>query len=264
MKFVIRAYKAYSESAHALAEKLGCKVLKDRNSTFRYNPRRHTVINWGGGHVSHGVPANRFVNNPERTAVCTNKLRFFETITAVNDINPNLFTPIPPFTTVKVVAQQWLDAGIKVCSRQSLTGNSGEGLAIHRRGDVLPDAPLYVKYVKKTDEYRVHVFSYDHGEIQTRVVKKKLKRDAPTDRNKLIRNHENGYIFSADVGEVPACVITAATKAVDAMLLDFGAVDVGYDANTGTCMVYEVNTAPGIEGSTVDWYAEQFKKLLGE
>ena len=51
----------------------------------------------------------------------------------------------------------------------------------------------------------------------------------------------------------------AATNAIDAIGLDFGAVDVGYDEKTNTCVVYEINTAPGIEGSTVDWYAERFK-----
>jgi hypothetical protein len=49
---------------------------------------------------------------------------------------------------------------------------------------------------------------------------------------------------------------------VHALGLDFGGVDVGYHAPTGTCAVYEVNTAPGQEGSTPLYYLEGFKKLI--
>ena len=255
MKFVIRAYKSYSESAHALADKLGCKVLRDRGSTFRYNPRRHKVINWGGSLPSHGIPSGDFINISNNVAVAVNKLHFFELADTFENV------PIPPYTTNKQVAQEWLNDGKKVCARASLTGNSGAGLIILRMGDQLPDVPLYVKYIPKTDEYRIHVVKVG-DDYHVRPVKKKLKHDAPVDRNKLIRNHENGYIFSADVGNVPLCVNVAAINAIKAMQLDFGAVDIGYNSKTGTCIVYEVNTAPGIEGSTVDWYAEQFRKLV--
>lgn len=263
MKFVIRAYKAYSESARLLADKLGAIIVKDHGSKFRYSPRRHIVINWGGSQESHGVRNDQFINDPRCTKNCINKLRFFQYISAGHD-NALHNVPIPKWTTDKAVAQQWLDSGKKVCARASLTGNSGEGLTIHRTGDDLPNVPLYVQYVPKTAEYRVHVFNLVQDEFIQRVVKKKLKRDAPADRNKLIRNHENGYIFSADVGIVPDCVMIAANAAINAVGLEFGAVDIGYDEKTNTCIVYEVNTAPGIEGSTVDWYADNFKKLIGE
>jgi len=259
MKFAIRAYKSYSESARALADKLGCKVLRDRGSTFRYNPRRHKVINWGGSVNSHGVSNLEFINPPSNTAMSTDKLRFFRAIESSNDVNE--LVPIPPYTTNKQVAQEWLNDGKKVCARASLTGNSGAGLSILRMGDQLPDVPLYVKYIPKTDEYRIHVVKV-RDEYNTRVVKKKLKHDAPANRNKLIRNHENGYIFSANVDNIPLCVNVAAINAIKAMQLDFGAVDIGYNSKTDTCIVYEVNTAPGIEGTTVDWYAEQFGKLI--
>lgn len=263
MKFVIRAYKSYSEGARLLADKLGAIILKDRGSKFKYNPNRHTVINWGGSHESHGVPNRMFINFPTCVANAANKLHFFQAMFAYNDEHDDRTVPIPLFTTDKQVAQRWLNEGKKVCARATLTGNSGAGLTIHRRGDELPNVPMYVMYVPKTAEYRVHIFqSLDGAEYFTRVVKKKLKHDAPADRNKLIRNHENGYVFSLDTGPVPLCVNVAAMNALKASGLHFGAVDIGYNEKTGTCIVYEINTAPGIEGSTVDWYAEQFRKLV--
>lgn len=259
MKFVIRAYKAYSEGARLLADKLGAIIVKDRGSKFKYNPNRHTVINWGGSHESHGIRGDFFINPVRYVKIASNKLHFFQAMFANNDEHVDHYVPIPLFTTDKLVAQQWLNSGKKVCARATLTGNSGAGLTVHRLGDVLPDVPMYVMYVPKTAEYRVHIFNHFGGEYDTRVVKKKLKHDAPADRNKFIRNHENGYVFSLDTGPLPECVITAAKNALILSDLHFGAVDIGYNEKTNTCVVYEINTAPGIEGSTVDWYAERFK-----
>jgi len=54
-----------------------------------------------------------------------------------------------------------------------------------------------------------------------------------------------------------------AAKAVSALGLDFGAVDIGIVAS-GKAAVIEVNTAPGLEGSTVDAYVKQIIKLHNE
>ncbi|MDT9694122.1 hypothetical protein Q5762_38495, partial [Streptomyces sp. P9(2023)] len=63
----------------------------------------------------------------------------------------------PMFTTSKEEAQGWLDEGTIVVARTMLRGHSGAGIVLHSGDDELVDAPLYVKYVKKTQEYRVHV-----------------------------------------------------------------------------------------------------------
>ena len=40
--------------------------------------------------------------------------------------------------------------------RHRLQGSGGEGIELVKTGE-LPDAPLYVRYIPKHDEYRVHV-----------------------------------------------------------------------------------------------------------
>ena len=49
----------------------------------------------------------------------------------------------------------------------------------------------------------------------------------------------------------------AAVKAVNSLGLDFGAVDICEDEE-GNPYVFEVNTAPGIEGTTVEKYHTAF------
>jgi D-alanine-D-alanine ligase-like ATP-grasp enzyme len=44
--------------------------------------------------------------------------------------------------------------------------------------------------------------------------------------------------------------------------LDFGAVDIIYNAKRNECYVLEVNTAPGLEGTTVEKYATKFASEL--
>ena len=54
---------------------------------------------------------------------------------------------------------------------------------------------------------------------------------------------------------------TIAVNAVKALGLDFGAVDIIYNEKENQYYVLEVNTAPGLEGTTLIKYAERFSKL---
>ncbi len=43
--------------------------------------------------------------------------------------------------------------------------------------------------------------------------------------------------------------------------LDFGAVDLGHHPEYGT-FIYEINTAPGLQGETVNDYADYFRSFM--
>ena len=45
-------------------------------------------------------------------------------------------------------------------------------------------------------------------------------------------------------------------RSVNLLGLDFGAVDIGHRLQDNKFFVFEINTAPGIEGSTLDKYAK--------
>jgi glutathione synthase/RimK-type ligase-like ATP-grasp enzyme len=54
-----------------------------------------------------------------------------------------------------------------------------------------------------------------------------------------------------------------ATLTIGALGLDFGAVDILRTPDE-VFKVIEVNTAPGVEGTTLQRYVDAFKKVIGE
>ena len=61
---------------------------------------------------------------------------------------------------------------------------------------------------------------------------------------------------------LPDDVTKQALLAVDGLGLDFGAVDVGWNQHYQEATVYEVNTAPGLTGTTLDKYTNAIRRLL--
>jgi glutathione synthase/RimK-type ligase-like ATP-grasp enzyme len=138
-----------------------------------------------------------------------------------------------------------------------LRGCGGRGIQLIDDVDNLPDCALYTRYVKKSDEYRIHIFM---GTII--FLQKKMLRNESVGNNFQIRNYANGWIFGSKNIAVPQDVVEQALLAVQALNLDFGAVDVGWQANSQKAFVYEVNTAPALEGTTLDLYSQQVRRLL--
>lgn len=245
----ILPYKLGSKSGKALAQALNVKRVRREKGKFtnRYN---HVILNWGSGSLPHfHRPGTQYINHPDKVNRAGNKLLAFK------DMKDK--ARIPEFTEDKEVAHAWLSDGITVVARTILRGHSGNGIHI-LDGDVqVPDAPLYVKYVKKADEYRVHVFRNKVIDVQ---MKKKRHEIDKEDVDFKVRNLAGGWVFCREGVEAPADVIAQAKAAVEALQLDFGAVDVGFNRYHDEAYVFEVNTACGLEGSTVDSYAKAIKE----
>src|SRR3546814_16818410 len=74
------------------------------------------------------------------------------------------------------------------------------------------DAPLYVVYEPKKQEYRVHVLNGKVVDVQ----RKARVKDFPDDKvNWKIRNHDNGFTYARDekLAEVPKKVLSDSIKA---------------------------------------------------
>lgn len=249
-RLFVRPYKGGSASAKTLADTLGAKRLKLEGSN--YKPRdTDVVINWGNSSPFRGA---NVLNQPAAIALASNKLRAFETMFAAG-------VPVPPFTVDAGDAAEWKT----ICVREKLTGHSGEGLTVVEAADFherLQRAPLFTKYIPKKDEYRIHVGKKADGSLVTIFKQRKARRhDVPdADVNWKIRNHANGFIFAHQDINVPGQVMAVAHSAVEALGLDFGAVDVIVNEKSGMAYVLEVNTACGLEGATVDAYANFFRE----
>jgi hypothetical protein len=258
MKVKIWPYKMGSKSARLLARTLGSLRLHTASRTYR--PRRtHVILNWGNSQEATWYEEALFrgvklLNHPEAVSVAANKLKTFRAFTENN-------VPHPAWTTSKDEAIQMIEDGHKVYCRQQLTGRSGSGIIVSETPEQLVPAPLYTKGVKVKDEYRVHIFN---GEVIDYVQKRKLSRESREARgvtvNPDIRNHSGGWIFAREGIVLPDLVRCAATNAVDSLALDFGAVDVCTDVEDNV-FVFEVNSAPGIEGTTLQKYVAAVRRL---
>lgn len=247
----IHPYKAGSESAKALANAIGAKRLRVKDSKFKAKAGR-IVINWGCSKLPPEVMKCRVINPPEAVATAANKLAAFE---AMLDK-----ARIPEFTDDLNEAKGWIAAGYTTVCRTILNGNSGAGIVLAEKEEELVKAPLYVKYVPKKQEYRIHVRNGEVVDVQ----RKARRKDTPDDQvNWKIRNHDNGFIFARTDVDCPEDVTTQAVEAVKAVGLDFGAVDVIFNDKEKRAYVLEINTAPGLSGTTLEGYAEAFLKLKG-
>lgn len=257
----INPYKAGSASAKVLSAELGAKRIKLEGSAFKGSPKK-TVINWGASEVSDEVGKCNIINHPKAVAVASNKLKFFMAIDRHNDDiydddgDESLLVNIPPFTTSRRNARSWSNNDSLVVERHKLTGNSGDGIRLVEPGNELEDAPLYVLYIPKRQEYRVHVANGMVVDLQ----RKARRRDvADEDINWRIRNHDNGFIFQRNDLVVPHSVSVQAINACKACGLDFGAVDIVFNEKQDKAYVLEINTAPGLAGSTLEGYVNRFK-----
>lgn len=251
----IYPYKLGSQSAKALRKGLS-SILNYRvklvRPNGRFRPRRDDiVINWGNSTHPNWKWGFTDINQPHYIQKASDKLSAFEAFKYAD-------VQTPDWTEDINEAQSWVNDGHTVIVRHVLNGHSGQGIEVVSEGE-LPHAPLYTKYKKKRAEYRVHVFQ---GEVIDTCQKKKLtEANRAGAVNTFIRNHTNGWIFCRD-GVVPCPRREElAVKAVQALGLDFGAVDIIYNEHENQYYVLEVNTAPGLEGTTLVKYVEAVAKL---
>lgn len=218
--------------------------LTESRSDFVSRPD-DIIINWGKSGYQENVTDGIILNKPNATRLAGDKIRTFEALRQHN-------ISIPEFTTDRSIASNWLNEGSIIVARTVLNGHSGRGIVIVEGDEELPHAPLYTKYIKKQHEYRVHVLG------DKTYVRQKRRREDCENPNWRIRSHNNGFIFAQNVSYIPEGIEDLSRSAINALGLDFGAVDIIFNESQNRCYVLEVNTAPGLEGSTSEYYADYF------
>lgn len=158
----------------------------------------------------------------------------------------------PEWTTDHSTARSWLvDRGAVVC-RTLLRGSEGRGIVVAETPEQLVQAPLYTRYIKKKKEFRVHVLNGEVIDVQ----EKRRKAEFDGERDARIRNVANGYVFCrGDIVE-PEQLRPLALAATAALGYGMGAVDIGFNERSNTCFVLEVNSTPGMEGTTLQKYSD--------
>lgn len=242
-------YKLYSEGARALATALDTICVKHDG---RYRPRANDlIINWGSSTVPNWYQQTEIeqtLNHPLNVAQAVNKLTTLQLLQR-NGV------PTPEWTTDYYTALRWWKIGEAIVERHNLKGSKGDGIRIINTDEVdeVTVAPLYTKLIQRAREYRVHVFDGQVIDLQQK------KRREGNDSDGTIKNLDNGWVFVRDdITPPPRSIFDVSIRAVQALGLDFGGVDVL--VKDGQCYVLEVNCAVGLEGSTINSYVNAINR----
>lgn len=253
-------YRMPSKSILELRRRMPVKVIRPENSQFRPT-RDKLVVNWGSSalplaEIQRGATV---LNVRSAVQLCANKERFF------NTIQDN--ARIPEWTNDAETARGWVRDGVLVVGREKLNGHSGEGIRFSDENlqGFFEDSKIFVKYVPKKDEFRVHIFRGRVIDVQQKRVRTTDEVGNEVDRTHLnyrVRSYKNGFVFARENVNAPEDVLTQAINAFNSIPnLDFGAVDVIWNRRRNEAYVLEINTAPGLEGTSADNYAREFIRI---
>lgn len=248
-KFFIYPWKQNSKSAIGLAEELDGKRVLRVGSSYAYKPD-HLLINWGCG----DCPYPDALNNKIMAVI--NKTKFLDRLAG---------TGLAPAYTTSLFEAKAL--GYPVFCRTLTEGCDGQGIVIADCEGQLVSAPLYVKGVNKTAEFRVHIGRYPDGTIE-------ILGGSPKEQKPIEASMQNvpadTRIWCGDTvyfgnfmktEQLPMPVQSVCQQAFEKFPeLTFVGFDVVYDSNTGTALIIEGNSAPMLTQSTRKAYGKFFRR----
>lgn len=164
------------------------------------------------------------------------------------------------FTESKDEAKKWIKQGKSVLCRVLLQGQEGHGIIIADKIKELVDAPVYVEYKEKTIEYRVNLYKGEF--VNHREKRRKIGFEEPEDGDDRIRNINNGYVYCLPRFNLPNKILLTAIRAAWVTDSDIVGVDIAYNRHTNEHFIIEVNSAPALEGTTVDGYVNEILKEI--
>ena len=261
----IYAYSPASNSAKLLAEKLGAKRIKHTNSKFK-GSRNKWVVVWGASRISNESVADnvykcKVFNSPRLASMTSDKIETFKFLSHHR-------VPSVEFTTNIRTASQWIVEGNKVVIRNLVESHSGRGIEIVDSVDDLHDAPLYTKYFPKKKEFRIHVSGRGLFYVQRKVIRKSYLEEVGADNvNWQIRNAANGFVFQRYGIDVPDAVKELADELKKSLISEFGrhfivCADVLYNEQMDKAVVCELNSAPGLDDTSAEIYANEIKEVI--
>lgn len=241
-----------------LAAQLPCNVTSGTSDSVKSTRGSRFVIPWGVPAVPQRwrQRAIAYSSPVSAVAACRDKRATFDLLDRGN-------VPTLEWEDIRGdTINHWLATDGKLVVRATATGQSGAGISIVRRGEAIPNAPLYTRYFRKQAEYRAHVAFGRVIHIQQKRRRNGAEQD---DEQALIRTHDNGYVFacndlSCDSRNYRQSLIDVAVNAASAVGAVHCAVDllVSHEQNNRV-LVCEINSSPGLEAeSTQNAWANAF------
>lgn len=241
----------YHAASEETGERLG-QYLGVPHGTSYDHGNYETVIRWGG---RQRIPADSSVDIVQPKQAIANASDKFNALQTLDDAGVN----IPRYTRDRDElgpnAEDYITYPALGRSQQHTQGNDIELIMQWRDAYLTDGNHHFVDYIPTELEYRVHVID---DEV-IKVHEKRLRREA--DNHPYIRNQETGWVFVNPREEEPDHQL--AIDAVDALDLDFGAVDIIRAEETGEEYVLEVNTAPSLDENNLERYGNALADQVG-
>ena len=217
------------------------------------------LICWGmsNGDISHlnlGSQNVCILNHPKNSQNAVNKLESLKLLHK-NDVN------VAPFQSLQSIKENGMKLSFPLIGRK-LVHQGGWGLFYCKKyieRAVRKGCEYFSQFIPSDTEYRVHIFLNK----VVRISEKVPSDEEPLTNNK-IRNHRFGWRFAwrpFHSEDYPIEIIKESFKAIRALKLDFGAVDVLWGKNNKP-YILEVNTAPALDGSGLNLYAEKIQSFI--
>lgn len=239
-----------SPSAALLAKRLGIG--------FGSNPKksRCKIIRWGS---SKDFPRKLLLEFPSQDsiAICANKLKSLNILKDNGILVPKIY----------VTKENLKNISFPLYSRKEYHTMGKDIILIHDINEAissLKNERYLVESIECKKEYRIHIFLGKMIFGSKKYFRKQLWEELGKPKMKdLIRNNSHGwgYHYFNDVNNIPESVIKEAEKAVKALGLIWGAVDIIKSKNNKP-YILEINSAPGLREDGADLYAEEFQKLI--
>ena len=278
----------------AIAEALG--IDSGRNA-----PRNKDIIIGWGTKTSEDVNLGntKTINHPNAIRKNRNKLSVLEMLKANRQLSSNVAKFFSSDTVRRAVERE--DATLPLIGRTNYH-QGGKGLwtcltKTHVEKAISDGAQYFQEYIDIKTEYRLHVFD---GKIIYAVKKVENPTEAgwmaqrkevilshATKNNvdlnvgtidyvlgrlvkeavlpdRIVRSNKRGWKFSnVSINTLSAALKNVAIKSVEIVGLDFGAVDCAIHVGDHP-FVIEINTGPGLQGTSFDKYIAAFREKIAE
>jgi glutathione synthase/RimK-type ligase-like ATP-grasp enzyme len=235
----------------------------------------------------------KVLNHPDQIRANRNKFQALQLMRAAGN------TPVADFYTVDEVNGH-MDQLPLVARRNFHQGGKGFWLCLtadHVRRAVNEGAQYFQKYIPIKDEFRLHIFDkkciYAAKKVERDNMKEafieqqkekaknaaerkgmeidentlnflldRISKEQQEHPDHIVKSNTRGWKFSK-VKTPKKALVTACVNALEALKLDFGAVDCCLDED-GNPWIIEVNTGPGLKGSSLEAWTSVFKEKIKE
>ncbi|HEC63684.1 MAG TPA: hypothetical protein ENI23_00155 [bacterium] len=134
-------------------------------------------------------------------------------------------------------------------------------------------ATHFLKFIDNTREFRVHVFSKvfkpkSIKDFKVAKISEKVAIEEENPTSTVIKNHDNGYKFTAPkdpYNPMYSKIKSEAIKAVFEFGLHYGAVDIIFSKSSRKVLVLEINTTPCLTdetANTLDIYSKNIANIV--